>query len=232
MKLMYLCLILSCCPEHCYKDTPLFCYNKIKNEFFGEKITVTGLLCGCDIINQLSGKDYKKRLVICDVMIKDGTELFLDDTTITDIENKNIDLVITKDTSRLGRDHIEFGYYVEKFGFTMKTGIDLNGESSGIIFDRSRVGPVELATMGYGQSISVTPIQLLTAVQFFILINPGFELSEKPCNLLLNAIQFSMITSLSILLPPNLKPIPSPLGVLYVIVVVPSGFSSSKVPPS
>ena len=70
---------------------------KIRNDFFGEKITVTGLICGSDIINQLSGKDYKKRLVICDVMIKDGTELFLDDTTITDVENKlNVSVMLSK----------------------------------------------------------------------------------------------------------------------------------------
>ena len=54
--------------------------------------------------------------------------------------------------------------YVEKFGFTKKTGIDLNGESSGIMFDLENIGPVEQATISFGQGISVTPIQQVTGV--------------------------------------------------------------------
>ena len=54
--------------------------------------------------------------------------------------------------------------YVEKFGFTTKTGIDLNGESSGIMFDLESIGPVEQATISFGQGISVTPIQQVTGV--------------------------------------------------------------------
>ena len=54
--------------------------------------------------------------------------------------------------------------YVEKFGFTKRTGIDLNGESSGIMFDLDKIGPVEQATISFGQGISVTPIQQVTGV--------------------------------------------------------------------
>lgn len=54
--------------------------------------------------------------------------------------------------------------YVEQFGFTKKTGIDLNGESSGIMFDLEDIGPVEQATVSFGQGISVTPIQQVTGV--------------------------------------------------------------------
>ncbi len=54
--------------------------------------------------------------------------------------------------------------YIDKFGFGKKTGIDLNGEATGIIFDRNKVGPVELATTAFGQGVSVTPIQQVTAV--------------------------------------------------------------------
>ena len=63
---------------------------------------------------------------------------------------------------RLGKDTL-FDY-IDKFGFGKKTGVDLNGESSGILFDRSKVGPVELATTAFGQGVSVTPIQQVTAV--------------------------------------------------------------------
>lgn len=54
--------------------------------------------------------------------------------------------------------------YIKSFGFGKKTGIDLNGEASGILFSLDKMGPVELATTSFGQGISVTPIQQVTAV--------------------------------------------------------------------
>ena len=54
--------------------------------------------------------------------------------------------------------------YIDKYGFGDKTGIDLNGESAGILFDPDVMGPVELATTSFGQGISVTPIQQIRAV--------------------------------------------------------------------
>ena len=54
--------------------------------------------------------------------------------------------------------------YINNFGFGSKTGIDLNGEGSGILFDTSKMGNVELATTAFGQGISVTPIQQVRAV--------------------------------------------------------------------
>lgn len=54
--------------------------------------------------------------------------------------------------------------YIKNFGFGSKTGVDLNGEGSGILFNLDKVGPVELATTAFGQGVSVTPIQQITAV--------------------------------------------------------------------
>ena len=54
--------------------------------------------------------------------------------------------------------------YIDSYGFGDKTGIDLNGESTGILFDPDVMGPVELATTSFGQGISVTPIQQIRAV--------------------------------------------------------------------
>lgn len=62
----------------------------------------------------------------------------------------------------LGKDRL-FSY-LDKFGFGAKTGVDLSGEGKGIIFPLSKVGNVELATTAFGQGISVTPIQQVTAV--------------------------------------------------------------------
>lgn len=54
--------------------------------------------------------------------------------------------------------------YITELGFGKKTGIDLNGEGTGILFKMDKIGPVELATSAFGQGISVTPIQQVTAV--------------------------------------------------------------------
>ena len=54
--------------------------------------------------------------------------------------------------------------YLDKFGFGNKTGVDLSGESTGIMFPLERVGNVELATTAFGQGVSVTPIQQVSAV--------------------------------------------------------------------
>lgn len=64
--------------------------------------------------------------------------------------------------NRLGKEKL-FDY-IYKFGFGKKTGVDLNGEAEGIIFNLDKVGPVELATTAFGQGVSVTPIQQVTAV--------------------------------------------------------------------
>ena len=62
--------------------------------------------------------------------------------------------------------------YIDKFGFGEKTGIDLNGEGTGIVFPLERVGNVELATSAFGQGPSVTPIQQVTAVS--AVVNGGY----------------------------------------------------------
>ncbi len=54
--------------------------------------------------------------------------------------------------------------YVHLFGYGEKTGIDVNGESTGILFDVENMGPVETATTAFGQGISVTPIQQVAGV--------------------------------------------------------------------
>lgn len=64
--------------------------------------------------------------------------------------------------NKLGKERLF--KYINDFGFGKKTGIDLNGESSGILFNLNKVGPVELATTAFGQGISVSAIQQITAV--------------------------------------------------------------------
>ena len=54
--------------------------------------------------------------------------------------------------------------YLNKFGFLKKTGIDLSGEAGSIFLKEEKVGPVELATISFGQRFEVTPIQMITMV--------------------------------------------------------------------
>ncbi len=71
---------------------------------------------------------------------------------------------------RLGTDRL-FDY-IEDFGFGKKTGIDLQGEGTGILFNRERVGPLEQATTSFGQGVAVTPLQQVTAVS--AAVNGGY----------------------------------------------------------
>ena len=77
---------------------------------------------------------------------------------------------------RLGAE--TFLKYMQKFGFAEKTGVDLAGEATGIIHKQENVGPVELATMSFGQSFQITPLQLLRAASAIVnggtLITPHF----------------------------------------------------------
>lgn len=61
--------------------------------------------------------------------------------------------------------------YVKNFGFGEKTGIDLPGESTGIMFKKEAMGEVEQATVAFGQGLSTTPLQLVTA--FSAIVNGG-----------------------------------------------------------
>ena len=71
---------------------------------------------------------------------------------------------------RLGKEKL-FSY-IDLFGFGEKTGIDLNGEGTGILFSLDKVHDLELATTAFGQGVSVTPIQQVTAVSS--IVNGGY----------------------------------------------------------
>ncbi|MCL2086778.1 MAG: penicillin-binding transpeptidase domain-containing protein [Oscillospiraceae bacterium] len=66
----------------------------------------------------------------------------------------------------------KFSDYLESFGLTVKTGIDLPGEATSLYMPRERMGPVELASCSFGQTNKLTPIQVITA--FAATINGGY----------------------------------------------------------
>jgi putative radical SAM enzyme (TIGR03279 family) len=61
---------------------------RIYNKYFGETITVAGLLTATDIIDQLKDKNIGKYIILPNNMLKSGTDIFLDDLTVKDIENR------------------------------------------------------------------------------------------------------------------------------------------------
>ena len=73
---------------------------------------------------------------------------------------------------KLGKERLM--KYIKDFGFGEITGIDMNGEENGILFDVNKMGPVETATTSFGQGISVTAIQQVMAVS--AAINGGYLL--------------------------------------------------------
>lgn len=74
---------------------------------------------------------------------------------------------------RLGPE--KFWNYMKKFGMMKKTGVDLPGESNLIIHQKDDIGSLELATMAFGQSFQITPIQLVTTAAS--LINGGYRIT-------------------------------------------------------
>lgn len=96
----YICSFVSKLKE-VNKNADINVY-KIKNNFFGGRITVTGLLCGCDIIEQLRGKDLGEYLVLSSSMFKSDSPVMLDDTTLSDIERELGVTVLVNDNSGEG----------------------------------------------------------------------------------------------------------------------------------
>lgn len=72
--------------------------------------------------------------------------------------------------------------YFEHFGLLQKTGIDLPGEAGTIMHNRDKIGQVELATISFGQSFQITPLQLATTVSSIInggnRVTPHFAISS------------------------------------------------------
>ena len=91
--------------------------------------------------------------------------------------------------------------YLIKFGFGSKTGIDLNGESSGILFKLNQMGPVETATTAFGQGVSVTPLQQVRGISATVnggkLYNPYIlrSISEPETNQVIHLTKPSLVGS-------------------------------------
>ena len=82
--------------------------------------------------------------------------------TLTQILENSCNPGFIKLSSLLGVS--KFCEYAKAFGFLGKTGIDISGESAGVFFDQSMMGPVELAVASFGQTFTVSPLQVITGM--------------------------------------------------------------------
>lgn len=119
---------------------------------------------------------YKKvedRIIRCHKKGGHGSQNFIDG-----IKN-SCNPVFMEIGARLGPEKTYF--YYNKFGLFDKTGVDLPGEANSIMHKIENIKPVELATMSFGQSFQITPLQLLRAVSAIInggkLVTPHFGVS-------------------------------------------------------
>lgn len=115
-------------------------------------------------------KIVEDRRIRCHKTTGHGAETFVDAT------KNSCNPVFIEVGLRVGVDR--FYDYLGKLGILSKTGVDLPGEASTIIHKKENVGQVELATMSFGQSFQITPLQLLRAVSSVVnggtLITPHF----------------------------------------------------------
>ena len=71
-----------------YGDKVKIYVHKVKNEFFGGNVSVTGLLTGTDLVKQLKGNLKTDRLCLCRDVLSDNADIFLDDMTVPQLENQ------------------------------------------------------------------------------------------------------------------------------------------------
>ncbi len=112
------------------------------------------------------------RRIKCHKTVGHGSETFVE-ATMNSCNPVFIDVGL-----RIGPER--YFYYLEKLGLLEKTGVDLPGEAGTIIHKLENVGLVEMATMSFGQSFQITPLQLLRAASAVInggiLITPHFAI--------------------------------------------------------
>ncbi len=94
--------------------------------------------------------------------IKNWTNKPFGKITFTQAVEQSVNSTFIQIGQRLGAQ--KFTEYITAFGFGKPTGIALPGEGVGMQYSVDKMGPVELATTSFGQSISVTPIQMITAI--------------------------------------------------------------------
>lgn len=130
----------------------------------------------------------KGYITVNDRKIKNWTNVPYGNISFINAVEDSVNTVFVEVANRIGPQ--VFLDYINSFGYGEKTGIEIPGEATGILYNMNNLGPVELATMSFGQSISVTPIQMANAVSAIAnggkLLKPTLvkEIRDKDGNLI------------------------------------------------
>lgn len=104
----------------------------------------------------------KGYIKVKDATIKNWTSVPYGSLTFRKAVEASVNTVFVQVADRIGAE--KFTKYIESFGFGEKLGIEIPGEAPGIIYPLDKINSVELATMSFGQGISVTPLQMINSV--------------------------------------------------------------------
>lgn len=115
-----------------------------------------------NLVNDSSAFGCPGFIKVADTTIKCHNEAGHGTQTLVDAYVHSCNPAFIQIGQKLGVE--SFNKYFEAFGFTEKTGIDLPGEANSIYVTSEKMGPVELASSSFGQTVSITPIQMITAV--------------------------------------------------------------------
>jgi cell division protein FtsI (penicillin-binding protein 3) len=116
-----------------------------------------GAVTAGDILNCENGQ-----YAVGDTVIREAERKKHGELAISDILKYSSNIGAVKIAERLGKEGLSRG--IQKFGFAEETGIDLPGESSGLMRSWTTWTDVDLATIAFGQGVSVTAIQMITAL--------------------------------------------------------------------
>lgn len=123
------------------------------------------------------------QIEVADATIKNWTPTPYGMITLRKSIEQSVNTTFVKLGQRIGIPMMS--EYIDAFGFGKKTNIMLPGEEAGVVRTIGNIGPVELANMSFGQGISVTPIQLITAINAIgnggVLVEPNIvkSVNEK-----------------------------------------------------
>ena len=153
-----------------------FCLSDVYEPGSTFKLITTSIALDAGVTNKNDGFRCGGALQVMDKYIKcwvyprgHGSE------SLMEAVSNSCNVAMMNLASRMGRDIFYNG--LNAFGILNKTGIDFPGEGSNIVYAKNAAGPVELATMSFGQGISVTPISLITSVS--AIANGGYLLQPR-----------------------------------------------------
>ncbi|HOJ52814.1 MAG TPA: penicillin-binding protein [Syntrophales bacterium] len=154
-------------PNNITKSDLPFIKNKVISDCYDPGSTFKPFLVSAAIEEKVVSEKDKVfceygNYAVADRIIREAQRKRYGYLTVREVLKYSSNIGSAKIAERLGKER--FYNYIRKFGFGEKTGIDLPGEVSGLLRPYQRWSKVDLATIAFGQGISITGIQLITAL--------------------------------------------------------------------